>query len=71
VLGGARSGPPLTALSSATPPARRFPSPWTIDEHNNACFIVKDATGQTIGACLPSEVNDLTWARLAGAVLDP
>jgi hypothetical protein len=25
---------------------RRFPPPWTIEEHNNACFIVKDATGQ-------------------------
>jgi hypothetical protein len=25
---------------------RHFPPPWTIEEHNNACFIVKDATGQ-------------------------
>jgi hypothetical protein len=22
--------------------------PWTIEEHNNACFIVKDATGQAL-----------------------
>jgi hypothetical protein len=28
------------------PAPRRFPPPWTIEEHNNACFIVKDATGQ-------------------------
>jgi hypothetical protein len=28
---------------------RRFPPPWTIEEHNNACFIVKDATGQAFG----------------------
>jgi hypothetical protein len=28
------------------PSARRFPPPWIVDEHNNACFIVKDATGQ-------------------------
>jgi len=27
---------------------RRFPPPWTIDEHDNACFIVKDATGQAL-----------------------
>jgi len=27
---------------------RRFPPPWTIDEPNNACFIVKDATGQAL-----------------------
>jgi hypothetical protein len=24
-------------------PARRFLSPWTIDEANNACFIVRSA----------------------------
>jgi endo-1,4-beta-D-glucanase Y len=24
---------------------RRFPPPWTIEDHNNACFIVKDANG--------------------------
>jgi hypothetical protein len=30
------------------PTARRFPPPWTIEEHNNACFIVKDASGQTL-----------------------
>jgi hypothetical protein len=28
---------------------RRFPPPWTIEEHNNACCIVKDATGQALG----------------------
>ena len=27
----------------------RFPPPWTIDEANNACFIVRDNTGQAIG----------------------
>ena len=27
---------------------RRFPPPWTLDEHNNACFIVKDASGQAL-----------------------
>jgi hypothetical protein len=30
-------------------PARRFPLPWIVDERNNACFIVKDATGQALG----------------------
>jgi len=28
------------------PSARRLPPLWTIEEHNNACFIVTDATGQ-------------------------
>jgi endo-1,4-beta-D-glucanase Y len=27
---------------------RRFRSPWTFEDHNNACFIVKDATGFAI-----------------------
>jgi hypothetical protein len=25
---------------------RRFPPPWSLEENNDACFIVKDATGQ-------------------------
>jgi hypothetical protein len=29
--------------------ARRFPPPWSIDEYNDACFIVKDADGQALG----------------------
>ena len=29
--------------------ARRFPLPWTIDEMNNACFIVRDKNGQQLG----------------------
>ena len=29
--------------------ARRFPPPWTIDEANAACFIVRDNTGQALG----------------------
>jgi hypothetical protein len=28
--------------------SRRFPPPWTIDEYNDACFIVKDADGQAL-----------------------
>jgi len=28
---------------------RRFPPPWSIDEANSACFIVRDSTGQALG----------------------
>ena len=35
------------APSSISP--RRFPPPWIIEEHNDACFIVRDATGQALG----------------------
>jgi hypothetical protein len=31
------------------PSARRFPPPWTIDEANAACFIVRDKNGQALG----------------------
>ena len=27
---------------------RRFPPPWTIDETNNACYIVRDKNGQAL-----------------------
>ena len=29
--------------------ARRFPPPWTIEEYNDACFIVRDKSGQGLG----------------------
>ncbi len=28
--------------------ARRFPPPWSVDELNDACFIVKDHNGQKL-----------------------
>jgi hypothetical protein len=31
------------------PQQRRFPPPWTIEEHNDACFIVRDKSGQGLG----------------------
>jgi hypothetical protein len=31
------------------PAARRFSPPWIVQEHDNACFIVKDATGRALG----------------------
>jgi hypothetical protein len=33
----------------AKPSPRRFPPPWSIDEYNDACFIVKDADGHALG----------------------
>ena len=27
----------------------RSPPPWMVEEHNDACFIVRDATGQALG----------------------
>ena len=44
---------PLTRCSPcyhrSMPSAHHFPQPWTIDEANNACFIVRDNTAQAIG----------------------
>ena len=31
------------------PSTRRFPPPWTIEEHNDACFIVRDKNCQALG----------------------
>jgi hypothetical protein len=30
------------------PSSRRFPPPWTIEELNDACFVVRDANGQQL-----------------------
>ena len=30
------------------PHARRFPPPWTVEDKNAACFIVRDANGQAV-----------------------
>jgi endo-1,4-beta-D-glucanase Y len=27
---------------------RRFPPPWSVEDHNNACFIVRDHDGQAL-----------------------
>jgi hypothetical protein len=29
-------------------PDRRFPPPWTVEDHNDACFIVKDKNGYAL-----------------------
>jgi hypothetical protein len=29
--------------------SRRFPPPWTLEENNDACFIVRDKNGQALG----------------------
>jgi hypothetical protein len=29
-------------------PARRFPPPWTVEEYNDACFVVRDGNGQQL-----------------------
>jgi hypothetical protein len=31
------------------PSPRRFPPPWTLEENNDACFIVRDKNGQALG----------------------
>jgi hypothetical protein len=29
-------------------PVRRFPAPWTVEDHNGAVFIVKDRNGRAL-----------------------
>ena len=33
------------AAPKIMPETRRFPPPWIFEDHNDACFIVKDANG--------------------------
>ena len=40
---GSRECPKVEGLVLVT--TRRFPPPWTVEEANNACFVVKDANG--------------------------
>ena len=30
------------------PHTRRFLSPWTVEDKNNACFIIRDGNGQAV-----------------------
>jgi hypothetical protein len=37
-----------SAAQKIMPETRRFPPPWIFEDHNDACFIVKDANGANI-----------------------
>jgi hypothetical protein len=39
--------PDLSVHANSNAP-RRFPVPWTFEDNNNACFIVKDANGVAV-----------------------
>ena len=36
-------------MSAAVTPRRRFPPPWTIEDYNDRCFIVRDKNRQQLG----------------------
>ena len=43
--------PPARArahMAAALVTTRRFPPPWSVDEYNDACFIVRDHDGQQL-----------------------
>jgi hypothetical protein len=45
--------------------SRRFPPPWTFEDHNNACLIVKDANGVNVaGVYYEEERGRRTAANL-------
>jgi hypothetical protein len=43
---------------------RRFSPPWTFEEGNNACFVVKDANGFAVSYYFESEPGRRTAANL-------
>jgi len=49
------------------PSPRRFPPPWTIEELNDACFIVSDSRWREAGICL---FRGRAWAAISSEVAD-
>jgi hypothetical protein len=50
-----------------TMPARRFPLPWSVDEYNDACFIVRDHNGQKLAyVYFEDEPGRRSTAKLLG-----
>jgi hypothetical protein len=49
--------------------SRRFPPPWSVEEMNDACFIVKDHAGQALayglfrGGARPALSGKIAGAR--------
>jgi hypothetical protein len=43
-----REKAPALALAGEGMPARRFPPSWTVEDHNGACFIMKDHNGHSL-----------------------
>lgn len=47
-------------------PSRCFPPPWTVDL--DACFVVKDSSGQKLGYVYYEEETGFTSERAGGSV---
>jgi hypothetical protein len=43
---------------------RRFPPPWSVDEENAACFIVKDHEGKPLAYAFEEEPGRRSAAHL-------
>ena len=46
------------------PSHRRFPAPWSAEEYNDVCYIVRDHDGQAL-AC------GREWAAIGGQAISP
>jgi len=47
-------------------PARRFPPPWSIEELNDACFVVRDRDGQQLAYVYSIAANIAKLPELLG-----
>ena len=50
-------------MSSGVPSPRRFPPPWTVEELE-ACFVVKDRTGQALAHIYYEDTGQPAAAKL-------
>jgi hypothetical protein len=58
-------GPPLARRCyEGSMTTRHFPPPWSVEEYNDACFVVRDPSGQA-----PSYVEDEPGRRSAAKLL--
>jgi hypothetical protein len=57
----------LFILSIETP-ARRFPPPWSVEEYNDACFVIRDGNGQQLAyVYFEDEPGRRSAAKLLGS----
>jgi hypothetical protein len=48
--------------------ARRFPPPWSVEEYNDACFVVTDSAGQKLACLFRFNTTAMSRRRLSVAV---
>jgi hypothetical protein len=54
-------------MAAALVTTGRIPPPWSVEEYNDACFIVRDHNGQQLAPCRRSAAKLLMRVRRGGS----